>query len=387
MRVEAVDMSEFTRRIEEEIFDRDEYTRALKWVQQNCKEGTDHNPPYLQRTRAQKDGDWETVVKMTLIARDLMLGNPRLADLGFGEEALGHNAIASGFQGQRQWTDHSPNGDFLEAVLNSSFDWNGIREPIIVATENDSLNGICMLLGHLLTGTAQIFADVRTYWSPEAVQRVTGHILDGRAGNGILHLINSGSACLDGTGQQSNNNQPCMKPFWDITVEDAGRCLDATTWYTSMVEYFRGGGFSSGFLTRGGMPATMFRINVVKGLGPAMQIAEGYTVDLPEQVDRVLEERTNPTWPTTWFAPRLSETFKDVYTVMNNWGANHCVLSYGHIGNDLITAASLLRIPVYMHNVPEVNIFRPSAWTAFGTANLEAADFRACKNFGPLYGK
>jgi L-fucose isomerase len=323
---------------------------------------------------------------MTLIARDLMIGNARLADLGFGEEALGHNAIASGFQGQRQWTDHSPNGDFLEAILNSSFDWNGIREPLIVATENDSLNGICMLLGHLLTGTAQIFADVRTYWSPESVRRVTGHVLEGRASGGILHLINSGSACLDGTGQQSNNKGPCMKPFWEITGEDAARCLEATTWYTSMVEYFRGGGYSSGFLTRGGMPMTMFRINLVKGLGPAMQIVEGYSVDLPEQVDRVLEERTNPTWPTTWFAPRISEHFKDVYSVMNSWGANHCVVSYGHIGSDLIILASMLRIPVYMHNVAPEHIYRPSAWTAFGTADLESADFRACQNFGPLYG-
>jgi len=387
MRVESVDMSEFTRRIEEQIYDRNEFDRAMKWVKQNCREGKDYNPAKLQKSRTEKDKDWETVVKMALIARDLMIGNPHLEKLGYGEEALGHNAIVGGFQGQRQWTDHFPNGDFLEAILNSSFDWNGIREPVMVATENDALNGICMLLGHLLTNTAQIFADVRTFWSPEAVKRVTGHKLAGPAANGILHLVNSGAAALDGTGQQSISGKPVMKPFWDISAQEVKRCLEATTWYPAMLEYFRGGGYSSGFLTRGGMPTTMFRINMVKGLGPVMQIAEGTTVELPDKVDRILEQRTNPTWPTTWFAPRLQDSgpFRDVYTVMNSWGANHCVLSYGHIGSELITIASMLRIPVHMHNVSEERMFRPSAWIAFGTKDLEGADFKACKNFGPLY--
>jgi len=389
MRVETVDMSEFTRRIEEEIYDKEEFKKALRWVKANCKEGKDFNPPKSQKTRAEKDKDWESVVRMALIARDLMVGNPKLSKLGYSEEALGHNAIVGGFQGQRQWTDHFPNGDFLEAILNSTFDWNGIREPIIIATENDSLNGMCMLFGHLLTDAAQIFADVRTFWSPDAVKRVTGHKLSGQASNGVLHLINSGAAALDGTGQQTINGKPAMKPFWKITPQEVKKCLEATRWHPAMLEYFRGGGYSSGFLTRGGMPATMFRINLVKGFGPTMQIAEGYTVDLPEKVDRTLEERTNPTWPTTWFAPRLQDhgPFRDVYTVMNNWGANHCVMSYGHIGSELITLASTLRIPVSMHNVPEGEIFRPSAWIAFGARDLEGADFRACKNFGPLYGK
>jgi L-fucose isomerase len=388
MRVESVDMSEFTRRMDEGIYDPKEFKKALQWVKMNCREGSDFNPPKLQKSRAEKDKDWETVVKMALIARDLMLGNPELAGLGYGEEALGHNAIAGGFQGQRQWTDHYPNGDFLEAMLNSSFDWNGIREPIILATENDSLNGMGMLFGHLLTSTAQIFADVRTFWSPEAVKRVTGHKLTGPAANGILHLINSGAAALDGSGQQTVNGKPAMKPFWDITPQEAKKCLDATRWHPANLGYFRGGGFSSGYLTRGGMPATMFRINLVKGLGPVLQIAEGSTVDLPERVDRILEERTDPAWPTTWFAPRVSGQgpFRDVYTVMNNWGANHCVLSYGHIGSELLTLASILRIPVQMHNVPEDKIFRPSVWAAFGAHELEGADFRACRNFGPLYG-
>jgi L-fucose/D-arabinose isomerase len=388
MRVETVDMSEFARRISEEIFDKDEFVGAMKWVKTHCKEGKDYNPAKLQKSRDEKDRDWETVVKMTLIARDLMIGNSKLSDVGHGEEALGHNAIAGGFQGQRQWTDHKPNGDFLEAILSSSFDWNGIRQPMIVATENDSLNGLCMLFGHLLTNTAQIFADVRTYWSPAAVKRVTGHKLSGPAANGIIHLINSGAAALDGTGQQSASGKPVMKPFWEISEQEAQRCLKAVTWYPANREYFSGGGYSSGYLTRGGMPATMFRLNLVKGLGPSLQIAEGFTVDLPEKVDRALEERTDRTWPTTWFAPKQSGEgpFHDAYTVMNNWGANHCAMSFGHIGSQLITLASILRIPVSLHNVDDERVFRPSAWTAFGSKDLESADFRACKNYGPLYG-
>ncbi len=388
MRVEYVDMSEFVRRIGERIYDPEEYERALAFVRAHYKEGRDHNPPHIQHTRERKDWEWEFVVKMTMIARDLMVGNPRLAQLGFGEEALGHNAIAAGFQGQRQWTDHFPNGDFMEAVLNSSFDWNGIREPFIVATENDCLNGVCMLFGHLLTNTAQIFADVRTYWSPAAVERVTGHRLSGRAEGGIIHLINSGAATLDATGDQKIGGQPAMKPFWEITPEEAAACLASTEWYPASVGYFRGGGFSSGFLTRGEMPVTMMRLNLIKGLGPALQIAEGYTVDLPPTVHALLNERTDPTWPTHWFVPRLtgSGPFRDVYSVMNNWGANHGAVSYGHIGAQLITLASMLRIPVYMHNVPEEKIFRPSAWTAFGAMDPMGADFRACQNFGPLYG-
>jgi L-fucose isomerase len=389
MRVEAVDMTEFVRRIDEEIYDPDEFSRALSWVQENCREGRDHNPTEKQRSREQRDRDWEFVIKMAMIARDLMVGNPRLEELGYGEEALGHNAIAAGFQGQRQWTDHFPNGDFLEAMLNSSFDWNGIRQPFIVATENDCLNGVAMLFGHLLTDTAQIFADVRTYWSPAAVKRVTGHTLTGLAENGIIHLINSGAATLDATGQMTKEGQPAMKPFWGITPEDVAKSLDVTDWYPASVEYFRGGGFSSGFLTRGSMPMTMSRINLVKGLGPVLQLAEGYTVDLPEDVYNTLNERTDPTWPTHWFVPSLtgSGPFRDVYSVMANWGANHGAVSYGHIGADLIALAAMLRIPVSMHNVPQERIFRPSAWAAFGAMDPHGADFRACANFGPLYGE
>jgi len=387
MRTEYIDMTEFVRRMNEGIYDPVEFEKALTWVKENCKEGPDNNPPEIQKTRKQKDQDWETVVKMTLITRDLMIGNPRLAELGFGEEALGHRAIVSGFQGQRQWTDHFPNGDFLEALLNSSFDWNGIRAPYIVATENDSLNGIVMLFGHLLTNTAQIFADVRTYWSPESVERVTGYTLTGEAENGLIHLINSGPATLDGTGQQEINGKPAMKPFWEITEEEAAKCLEATSWRPASVEYFRGGGYSSDFLTRGGMPLTMSRINLVKGIGPVLQIAEGYSVDLPEHVHDALDKRTDPTWPTTWFAPILTGkgAFSSVYNVMDNWGANHGSISYGHIGADLIMLASILRIPVNMHNVPEEKLFRPRAWGLFGTNDPEAADYRACQNFGPLY--
>jgi L-fucose/D-arabinose isomerase len=387
MRVESVDMTEFVRRMERGIYDKAEYDKALAWVKDNCPEGKDYNSPKTTRPREHLDREWEISVKMALITRDLMVGNPRLVKKGFGEEAQGHNAIASGFQGQRQWTDHLPNGDFMEAILNTSFDWTGTRTPYIVATENDSLNGAGMLFGYLLTNTAQVFADVRTYWSAAAVKRVTGHKLTGAAAGGFLHLINSGPAALDGTGEQSVNGKPAMKPFWEISDAEAQKCLKATTWHPSITEYFPGGGWSTRYRTRGGMPVTICRINLVKGLGPALQIAEGETIELPEKVHAILDERTNPTWPTTWLVPRTSAsgTFRDVYSVMDNWGANHCVMSHGHIGADLISLASLLRIPVYMHNVSEENIFRPSAWNAFGTANREGADFRACANFGPLY--
>jgi L-fucose isomerase len=387
MRVEPVDMTEIVRRVEERIYDEQELERALAWVKAHCREGRDYNGEGFGRTRAQKDADWVTSVKMTLIARDLMVGNERLAS-GYGEEALGRNAILGGFQGQRHWTDHFPNGDFMEAILNSSFDWNGIREPFVFATENDSLNGVSMLFGHLLTQTAQIFADVRTYWSPAAVKRVTGYDLPGAAADGIIHLINSGAATLDATGRMTVDGAPGMKPFWEITPQDVEKCLAATQWYPAMTEYFRGGGFSSGFLTLGGMPCTMSRLNLVEGLGPVLQIAEGWTVDLPEKVHEALSERTNPTWPTHWFAPRLDGRgpFRDVYTVMNNWGANHGAIGYGHVGADLIALASMLRIPVSMHNVAEEQVFRPSAWSAFGAHEPQAADFRACRTFGPLYG-
>ena len=383
-----VDMTEFIRRIDEQIYDQDEFKRALKWVGEHCKEGPDLNRPDLKFSDEKRKADWEFVVKMTMIARDLMIGNPNLSDIGWGEEALGHNAIAGGFQGQRQWTDHFPNGDFLETMLNSSFDWNGIREPFVVATENDYLNGISMLLGHLLTGTSQIFSDVRTFWSPEAIKRVTGYTPTGILENGVIHLINSGSTTMDGTGQQLRDGKPVMKPYWEITGEEVTRCLEATRFCPADREYFRGGGFSTNFLTLGSMPVTMCRLNMVDGLGPVLQIAEGYTVDLPDDAGKVLMDRTSPAWPTTWFVPNLtgSGPFRDVYSVMNNWGANHGAISYGHIGGDLITLASMLRIPVCMHNVPSERIFRPKVWASYGDYDSQGADYRACAALGPLYG-
>lgn len=390
MRVEDIDMTEFLRRIDHGIYDKTEYKKALAWVKKNCKEGKDYNSPKTKRPRKQLEKEWEVSVKMALIARDLMVGNPQLETMGFGEEAQGHNAIASGFQGQRQWTDYQPNGDFMEAMLNTSFDWNGIRAPYIVATENDALNGASMLFNHLLTNTAQIFADVRTYWSPAAVKKASGHKLTGKAAGGILHLVNSGPTALDATGEQSVKGKPVMKPFWDISQAEVNKCLKATTWHPSITEYFPGGGWSTRFTkgTKGNMPVTMCRINLFKGLGPALQIAEGWTVQLPKKVHDTLDERTNPTWPTTWFVPITTGKgpFRDVYSVMNAWGANHGAISCGHIGADLITLASMLRIPVYMHNVDEAKVFRPAAWNGFGTADPEGADYRACENFGPLYG-
>ena len=388
MRNEVVDMTEIHRRITLGIFDHNEYEKAMKWTQKYCKvnEGADYNLLENQKTRAEKDADWEYVVKMTIIMRDLMQGNPELEKNGFKEEAIGHDAILAGFQGQRQWTDFLPNGDFSEALLNSSFDWNGIREAYVLATENDACNGVAMLFGHLLTNTSQLFSDVRTYWSPDAVKRVTGKELTGMAQHGIIHLINSGSTTLDGTGRQTKAGKPALKPFWEITENEVKDCLEATTWYPANRNYFRGGGFSSNFISRGGMPMTMSRLNLVKGLGPVLQIAEGWTVDIEPEIHDILNKRTDKTWPTTWFSPRLtgSGPFKDVYSVMNCWGANHGAISYGHIGKDLITLASMLRIPVCMHNVSEDDIFRPSAWNAFGM-DKEGADYRACENFGSIY--
>lgn len=390
MRNESVDEVEILRRMDLGIYDPEEFEKAMAWVRKYCmpNEGWDKNPESKRKTREQKDKDWEFVVKMTIIVMDLMHGNPKLRELGFKEEALGHNAIAGGFQGQRQWTDWMPNGDFTETLLNTNFDWNGRRQPSILATENDSLNGTAMLMAHLLTNRPQIFSDVRTYWSPEAVKRVTGKELTGKAAPGIIHLINSGATTMDGCGQSSDaEGQPVMKPFWEMTEENERRCLEHSQWMPADRDYFRGGGFSIHFVSRGDFPATMARINIVDGLGPVLQIAEGWVVDIDPEIHAVLDKRTDPTWPTTWFTPRLDpkkDAFKDVYSVMNNWGANHGAISYGHIGADLITLASMLRIPVCMHNVDDAKIFRPAAWNAFGM-DKEGADFRACANFGPIY--
>ncbi|MFV0310663.1 MAG: L-fucose isomerase [Dysgonomonas sp.] len=388
MRTEYVDCSEVLRRIQQEIYDKDEFEKALAWTKKNCvvNELPDHNPETIRRSREQKDQDWEFVVKMTLIMRDLMIGNDKLWDMGFGEEAMGHNAIAGGFQGQRQWTDFLPNGDFSEAILNTSFDWNGIREPFTFATEDDHLNGISMLFGKLLTNTAQIFADVRTYWSPAALERVTGWKPDGLLENGAIHLINSGACTLDATGEQTKYGKPVMKPFWEIDEEEVNAMLKATKWGPSSLEYFRGGGYSSKLLSKGGMPVTMCRINLVKGQGPVIQVAEGWTATFPEEIFNVIDQRTDKTWPSTFFVPKLTGQghFKDVYSVMNYWGANHGAISYGHIGADLISLASMCSIPVCMHNVDEDKIFRPSAWSAFGS-DPEGSDYRACNTYGPIY--
>lgn len=388
MRVESVDEVEIIRRMTEGIYDEAEFEKAMSWTKSHCREGWDKNPEIVKRSDEQKERDWEFVVKMMCIIKDLMNGNPNLPK-GREEEMVGHNAIAAGFQGQRQWTDFYPNGDYAEALLNSSFDWNGAREPYVLATENDTLNGIGMLFMKLLTGRAQIFADVRTYWSPEAVKRTTGYELEGIAkeAGGFLHLINSGAACLDACGEvKDENGNGVMKPFWEMTEEDQKACLDATEWCCADSGYFRGGGFSSRYLTRAEMPATMIRLNIVKGLGPVLQICEGYTVNLPDEVSDKLWKRTDYTWPCTWFTPRTTGqgAFKTAYDVMNNWGANHGAISYGHIGADLITLASILRIPVCMHNVSEEDIFRPAAWNAFGM-DKEGQDYRACAAYGPLY--
>ena len=388
MRVESVDEVEIIRRMTEEIYDHNEYEKALAWVKKNCPEGFDKNPDFVKESDEKKKQSWEFIVKMMCIIKDLYNGNQNLP-AGSEEEAVGHNAIAGGFQGQRQWTDFYPNCDFPEAMLNSSFDWNGAREPYILATENDTLNGVCMLFSKLLTGTAQIFADVRTYWSADAVKRAAGYDIEGKAkdAGGFIHLINSGAACLDACGEaKDENGNGVIKPFWKMTEKDMDACLRATEWCAADKGYFRGGGFSSRFLTRAEMPVTMLRLNLVKGLGPVMQIAEGWTVNLPDEVSDILWKRTDYTWPCTWFAPRITGkgAFTSAYDVMNHWGANHGAISYGHIGADIITLCSILRIPVCMHNVPEQDIFRPSSWNAFGM-DSEGQDYRACGAYGPMY--
>ncbi|MCE9869785.1 MAG: L-fucose isomerase [Hafnia sp.] len=389
MKVQAVDMTELRRRIDQKIYDAEELELALSWADNNFRFGPDLNAEQYRRSPESSRAVLRESLLMAMCIRDMMQGNEKLAQQGFVEESLGYNAIAAGFQGQRHWTDQYPNGDTAEALLNSSFDWNGVRKPFVVATENDSLNGVAMLFGHMLTGTAQVFADVRTYWSPEAVKRVTGSELTGHAKDGIIHLINSGSAALDGSCRQLDaQGNPTMKPHWQISQKEADACLQATEWCPAIHEYFRGGGYSSRFLTRGGVPFTMSRVNIIKGIGPVLQIAEGWSVELPKDVHDTLDKRTNETWPTTWFAPRLTGKgpFTDVYSVMANWGANHGVLTIGHVGADLITLASMLRIPVCMHNVEDGEIYRPSSWAAHGM-DTEGQDYRACQNYGPLYKK
>ena len=394
IRAEWCDLTEILRRVTLGIYDPEEYEKALSWIRANCKEGLDCNegknlPEIITKSKVvPADKDWEFIAKMSIIMRDILYGNPKLAELGWHEEALGKNAIAGGFQGQRNWTDWLPNGDFTEAILASTFDWNGTKAPTPFATENDTLNGVAMMLGTLVTNTAPCFHDVRTYWSPEAYERVTGKKAQGKAANGFIHLINSGATALDCTGASKNENgEGCMKPFWEMTEQDVNACLQATDWCRANYEYFRGGGFSSHFKTQAEMPVTLLRVSIAEGVGPMLQIAQGYTATLPEAEHAVLDNRTDRTWPTTWFVPKLTGkgAFKDVYSVMANWSANHGVTVYGHVGADLITLASMLRIPVSMHNVEDEKIYRPHTWAAFGTDNLEAADFAACKHYGPLY--
>ena len=394
IRPEWVDMTEIIRRITLEIYDHEEYDRALAWVKANCKEGFDcnagkHLPEVITKSKVvPADKDWEFITKMTMVMRDILYGNPKLDEMGWHEEALGRNAVAGGFQGQRNWTDWLPNADFSEAIMASTFDWNGPKRPTPFATENDTLNGVSMMLGTLVSGTAPCFHDVRTYWSPEACERVTGHKPEGVAAKGFIHLINSGATALDGSGAATNENgEHVMKPFWEMTDKDMSACLEATDWCRANYEYFRGGGFSSHFRCTAEMPVTMLRVNIAEGVGPVLQIAEGWTANLPDDVHTPIDLRTDRTWPTTWFVPRLTGkgAFKDVYSVMANWGANHGVTVYGHVGADLVTLASMLRIPVALHNVPEEKLYRPHAWAAFGTKDTEAADFAACKYYGPLY--
>lgn len=388
IRAEWVDMVEILRRIELGIYDHDEYVKELNWIHEKCPIGLDVNPPQWTGTPESFEEEWQFVAKMTLIIKDIMVGNPKLAEMGWVEESNGRNGILGGFQGQRQWTDYKPNADFTEAILNSTFDWNGKRQPFILATENDNLNGLSMLMLNLVSNQAAVFSDVRTYWSPDAVKRVSGYEVCGNGENGFIHLLNSGASALDGNGRtKDENGNSVMKEWWNVTQEDIDAMLAATKWAPANKGYFRGGGFSSQFYAKGEMPVTLVRLNMIDGLGPAIQIAEGYTVDIPDNVNKMLVDRTDPTWPSIWFAPKITGkgAFTDIYSVMANWGANHGAFTYGHIGADIITLASMLRIPVNMHNVCDSRIYRPHAWSAFGTEDLESADYRACAVYGPIY--
>ena len=394
IRPEWVDLTDILRRITLEIYDKDEYEKAYKWIKENCREDYDVNagknlPEIITKSKViTPDKDWEFIAKFSIVVKDILFGNKKLDELGWHEEALGKNAVAGGFQGQRNWTDWLPNADFTEAIMASTFDWNGPKAPVPFATENDTLNGVSMMIGTLLTGTAPCFHDVRTYWSPDATERVTGKRPEGKAKDGFIHLINSGATALDGSGAAKNEKgEGCMKPYWEMTDADIKACLEATDWRRANYEYSRGGGFSSHFRCKAEMPVTMLRVNIIEGIGPVIQIAEGYTADLPDDVHDKIDWRTDPSWPTTWFAPNVTGkgAFKDVYSVMANWGANHGVTVYGHVGADIITLASMLRIPVNMHNVDEDKIFRPHSWAAFGTEDAQAADYRACQTYGPLY--
>lgn len=388
IRAEWVDMVEILRRIDFGIYDHEEYEKELKWIKDKCAKGLEVNIPEQRSSPEDEKAQWEFVAKMTLIIKDIMLGNPKLTEMGWEEEATGRNGIFGGFQGQRMWTDYKPNADFTEAILNTTFDWNGKRQPFVFATENDNLNGLSMLMLNLVSNKAAVFADVRTYWSPDAVKRVTGYDVCGKSEKGFIHLINSGAGALDGNGCSTDENgSNVMKEWWNVTDDDIDAMLAATKWAPANKGYFRGGGYSSQYSTVGEMPVTMVRVNMIDGLGPVIQIAEGYTVNLPDEINKTLLNRTDPTWPSTWFAPRLTGkgSFNDVYSVMANWGANHGAFTYGHIGSDIITLASMLRIPVAMHNVCDSDIYRPHSWSAFGTENTESADYRACAVYGPIY--
>ncbi len=384
MNVVQVDMIEIMRRIDEGIFNPNEFETARAWVSENCTEIPDINKEHLKLTDLEIEEGLDFVTKMTLIIKDMMHGNEWLRNNGYNEEGLGNNSIAGGFQGQRQWTDYLPNGDFSETILNSSFDWNGPKSPTILSTENDALNGITMLFGHLLTNTAQVFCDVRTYWSPEAIKNLGNFTIDENLEDGMLHLINSGSAALDGTGKmRDENGNPVIKPFYDVTDEDMKNCLQATKWPVANREYFRGGGFSTNYLSEGEIPFTMTRVNLVNG-EPSIQIIEGKSIEISNDLYNAINDRTDPTWPSTFFIPN-ENTPLSTYEVMNNWGANHCVLTYGHVGDLFITLASMLRIPVSLHNIEEDRIYRPTMWTHYGTLDKTGSDFRTCEKLGPLY--
>ena len=386
----SVDMVAVKGRMDQGFYDHDELELAFNFMKRRFK----FNFGEGQRPLT-PDGLLRDCIKMTMIVRDLMHGNPVLAKASVGarqgfcadvERAQGYNAIAAGTQGQRQWTDLYPNFDMTESLLTSSFDWNGYRAPMIVATENDSKNAIGMLIANLLSGAPQLFADIRTNWTPESIKSATGVDVSKIAPLGLIDKRNSGAGALDyaldifstvkdGSQKTIQEVVQAIRAGKRIQQDLIKRAIEATTYEAAVLEYFAGDGLSSSFQTPGGVPLTAYRYNMVDNM-LTCSVVEGETVALPEDVISHISNVTNATWPESYWAPRDMSSFE----YMSRIGPNHDGNSFGLIGADMITINAMLRIPVDMHNVDKADIFRPTMWDRFG-----GDDFRACETLGPLY--
>lgn len=390
----SVDMVAIRGRIDQGFYDHEELESAFKFMKKNFKFSFDESQG--PRPRDLDELIRETL-RMTIIVRDLMIGNPKLASSKVGkaqgfkanvERAQGANAIMAGTQGQRQWTDLYPNFDVTESILNSSFDWNGFRAPFVVATENDSKNGIGMLAANLVSGgMSQLFADIRTNWTPESVKKATGKDISRIAPQGFIDKRNSGAGALEyaldlfglvkgGAGMSVQDVAEAVRADANIQDRLIRDACAGTTYMTAALEYFPGDGLSSHFRTPGGIPMTAYRYNMI-GDELTCSVVEGATVELPRDVADCIGRITDRTWPETYWVPRGMSSFE----YMSRIGPNHDGNSFGLIGADLLTLNAMLRVPVDMHNVPREDIFRPTFWDRCG-----GDDFRACEKLGPVYG-